>query len=115
MSFKIKRAYDPPEPTDGHRVLVDRLWPRGLTKQKLRVDAWLKELAPSTDLRKWIHQDPSRWSEFKRRYIREMGAHPDLIADLRKKGRSSVVTLVFSAKDPLHNNATVLKEYLEKS
>ena len=74
MTFKIKRAYETPDPTDGVRVLVDRLWPRGLTKEKLRIDAWVKDVAPSTELRKWIHSDMSRWAEFRRRYFKELAA-----------------------------------------
>jgi uncharacterized protein YeaO (DUF488 family) len=114
MAFKIKRAYEPPEASDGYRVLVDRLWPRGLTKQKLHVDNWMKDIAPSTDLRKWIHGDMSRWAEFRRRYFRELGARPDLLAELRKRARAGTVTLVFGARDPEQNHAAVLREYLEQ-
>ncbi|HEY5981961.1 MAG TPA: DUF488 domain-containing protein [Anaerolineales bacterium] len=114
MPFKIKRAYDPPAAADGQRILVDRLWPRGVTKEKLRLDAWMKELSPSNELRRWIHSDPSHWAEFKRRYFKELDAQPESVADLRKRGRAATVTLVFSAKDPERNNAAVLKEYLER-
>jgi uncharacterized protein YeaO (DUF488 family) len=103
------------KPADGYRVLVDRLWPRGLTKQKLQLDAWMKALAPSTDLRNWIHRDPGKWAEFKRRYFKQLEAQSDLLAALREKGRSGKVTLVYSARDTERNNATVLKEYLDKS
>lgn len=114
MAFKIKRAYDPPDPADGFRVLVDRLWPRGLSKEKLRIDAWLKDVAPSTQLRKWIHSDMSRWSEFRRRYYKELDLQPGAVADLRNRARATRVTLVFAARDPNNNHAAILKEYLEK-
>ena len=114
MTFKIKRAYETPDPTDGFRVLVDRLWPRGLTKEKLRIDAWVKDVAPSTELRKWIHSDVSRWAEFRRRYFKELAAQPEAVADLRKRARAGKVTLVFAARDPENNHAAILKEYLER-
>lgn len=113
--FQMKRAYEPPEPSDGLRVLVDRLWPRGITKQKLRIDAWLKEIAPSSELRKWIHSDMSRWAEFGRRYRRELDAQPQAVADLRRQARAQTVTLVFAARDPVKNHAAILKDYLERS
>ena len=115
MTFKIKRAYEAPDETDGFRVLVDRLWPRGLTKEKLRIDAWLKDVAPSTELRKWIHSDMSRWSEFRRRYIKELASQPEAVAELRKRARAAQVTLVFAARDPENNHAAILKDYLEQS
>jgi len=114
MTFKIKRAYETPDPTDGFRVLVDRLWPRGLTREKLRIDAWVKDVAPSTELRKWIHSDMSRWAEFRRRYFKELAAQPEAVADLRKRARAGKVTLVFAARDPENNHAAILKEYLER-
>jgi uncharacterized protein YeaO (DUF488 family) len=114
MTFKIKRAYETPDPTDGFRVLVDRLWPRGLTKEKLRIDAWVKDVAPSAELRKWIHSDVSRWAEFRRRYFKELAAQPEAVADLRKRARAGKVTLVFAARDPENNHAAILKEYLER-
>ena len=115
MTFKLKRAYEPPGPADGFRVLVDRLWPRGLTKERLRIDAWSKDVAPSTELRKWIHSDMSRWSEFRRLYFRELDSQPEAVADLRKRARTGKVTLVFAARDPKENHAAVLKDYLERS
>ena len=115
MAFKIKRAYEPPDPADGFRVLVDRLWPRGLTREKLRIDAWVKDVAPSTELRKWIHSDMSRWAEFRRRYFKELAAQPEAVAELRTKARDGTVTLIFAARDTERNHATVLKEYLEGS
>ena len=114
MSVHLKRAYDAPASSDGFRVLVDRLWPRGLTREKLRLDAWAKDLAPSNELRKWIHGDLSRWSGFKRRYLKELAAQPEAVAELRKKARGTV-TLIFATRDPEHNHAVVLKEYLEVS
>jgi len=115
MTFKIKRAYEAPDATDGFRVLVDRLWPRGLTKERLGIDAWLKDVAPSTDLRKWIHSDMSRWSEFRRRYLKELASQPEAVAELRRRARETRVTLVFAARDPENNHAAILKDYLEQS
>lgn len=115
MAFKIKRAYEPPAPADGFRVLVDRLWPRGLSREKLHIDAWVKDVAPSAELRKWIHSDMSRWSEFRRRYFKELDTQPDAVADLRKRARAGRVTLVFAARDPENNHAAILKDYLERS
>jgi len=114
MSFQIKRAYEPPQATDGYRVLVDRLWPRGLTKEKLHLDVWMKDIAPSTELRRWIHSDMSKWPEFRRRYFIELKAQRDLLAELRKRARTATVTLVFGARDPEQNHAALLKEYLEQ-
>ena len=113
MSIRLKRAYDAPASDDGYRVLVDRLWPRGLTKEKLRLDAWAKDLAPSNELRKWIHSDMSRWPAFKRRYHKELAAQSSVAAEIRKRARSGTVTLIFATRDPEHNHAAVLKEYLE--
>ncbi len=113
MGIQIKRAYDPPKGSDGTRILVDRLWPRGLTKEKLKVKQWMKDIAPSNELRKWIHADPSKWSEFEQRYYRELGDHADLVGELRELARAGTLTLVYSAKDELRNNAAVLKKYLE--
>lgn len=115
MAIKLKRAYDAPAPGDGYRVLVDRLWPRGLTKEKLRLDAWAKDLAPSHELRKWIHGDMTHWAEFKGRYVKELDGQPDAVAEIRGKIRSDTVTLIFATRDPEHNHAAVLKEYLEDS
>ncbi len=113
MPIQIKRAYDPSAEADGYRVLVDRLWPRGLTKDKLHLDAWAKDLAPSNELRKWIHSDMSRWEEFKRRYSKELAGQPEAVAELRKRSRGHTVTLIFATRDAEHNHAVVLKEYLE--
>lgn len=114
MPFTLRRAYEAPQAADGFRVLVDRLWPRGITKDKLRLDAWTKEVAPSTDLRKWIHGDMSRWTEFRRRYFKELDLQPEAVADLRRRARGGTVTLIFATRDPEHNHAAVLKEYLER-
>ncbi len=112
MAIKLKRAYDPASRSDGARFLVERLWPRGVRKTDLHVDAWLKDAGPSTELRKWFSHDPAKWDEFRRRYDRELDARPDAwrpIADAAKRGD---VTLVYSSHDVEHNNAVALAEYL---
>ena len=118
MSFrkqiKIKRAYDDPAHDDGVRILVDRLWPRGLSKAAASVDLWLKDLAPSSTLRRWFNHDPARWAEFRRRYARELDAKDRAIAALRGAVRRGRVTLLFSARDPEHNNAVALQGYLAR-
>jgi uncharacterized protein YeaO (DUF488 family) len=114
MSIDLKRVYDPPAGSDGHRILVDRIWPRGITKAELRIDAWLKDLAPSADLRKWFGHDPAKWDEFKQRYARELEQRPDPLDELVEKARTGHVTLVFGARDTEHNNAVALKEELER-
>jgi uncharacterized protein YeaO (DUF488 family) len=111
--IRLKRAYEPPERTDGFRVLVDRLWPRGLTKSSARIDLWLKELGPSTALRNWFSHDPSRWESFRARYFRELEKRPEAVQQLDEHLRRGAVTLVFAAKDPEYNNAVALKEYIE--
>ena len=113
MSIDLKRAYDPPAKSDGCRILVDRIWPRGIAKDDLQVDAWLKDLAPSTGLRKWFGHDPKKWDEFKRRYARELEQRSDALEQLVEKARAGHVTLVFGAKDTEHNNAVALKEHLD--
>jgi len=110
--IKIKRVYDPPAPDDGKRILVDRLWPRGVKKEQAHVDEWVKEIAPSTGLRTWFAHDPSRWKEFRDRYIRELRTKQELVRQLRQEAKQGTVTLVFAAKDPDHANAVVLKEVL---
>ena len=115
MPFAIKRVYDPPAPDDGHRILVDRLWPRGLTKARAKVDEWLKEIAPSTELRRWFHADTSRWSEFRSRYRHELGDHADAVAHVRALARTGRVTLLYGARDPERNHAIVLREYLQRT
>ena len=112
--IRLKRAYDPPARADGRRVLVDRVWPRGLSKERLRLDSWLKEAAPSTSLRKWFDHDPAKWDEFTTRYFRELDSRPDVIADLRELCREGTVTLLFGARETRYNNAVALKTYLER-
>jgi uncharacterized protein YeaO (DUF488 family) len=109
---KLKRAYEPPAPGDGVRVLVDRLWPRGVSKTDAALDQWMKEIAPSTELRKWFGHDPERWEEFGRRYVVELRANDELLGQLRALARQGPVTLVYSAHDEAHNDAIVLRDVL---
>ena len=110
--IKIKRAYLEPEEDDGMRVLVDRLWPRGLTKEKARIDLWMKDVAPSTELRKWFSHDIEKWEEFKKRYLDELNENKESVAILKEQLNKGNVTLIFGARDELHNEAIVLKELL---
>ena len=110
--IQLRRAYDPATPADGQRFLVDRLWPRGLTKAAVHVDAWLKEVAPSTELRKWFAHDPVRWLTFEQRYRRELAAHPEVLTPLLDAARAGPITLVYGARDERRNAAVVLKEFL---
>lgn len=112
-SFRIKRVYLPADDADGQRVLVDRLWPRGLSKTNAAIDLWLKEIGPSTALRQWFGHDPARFDEFRRRYFDELEGHTDLIAQLRQLAASHRVTLLYSAHDEAHNQAVVLKQFLD--
>ena len=112
MTIQTKRVYDPVDQGDGARVLVDRVWPRGISKERLKADLWLKDVAPSAVLRKWFNHDPDRWEAFKERYFAELDGNPqaaDQLFGLLEKG---TVTLLFSARDTLHNQAIALKEYL---
>jgi uncharacterized protein YeaO (DUF488 family)/alkylated DNA nucleotide flippase Atl1 len=111
-AVRTKRVYDPPQASDGVRVLVDRLWPRGIKKAAARVDEWRKALAPSAPLRQWFGHDPGRWAEFQRRYRRELDAQPDAVAALRDLAAQRPVTLLYAAKDTEHNNAATLRDYL---
>jgi uncharacterized protein YeaO (DUF488 family) len=111
--IRIKRVYDPPSPDDGARVLVDRLWPRGISKERARIDLWLKEVAPTTGLREWYGHDPARWEEFRRRYRAELAGKQDLIRTLREKEKEGTVTLVYSSREQQLNNAVALKMFLE--
>lgn len=112
--IKLKNAYGVPQPEDGLRVLVDRLWPRGLSKQMADIGIWMKEIAPSTDLRKWFGHDPVRWDEFVQRYFLELDASDGAVSELLGLVRSEeTVTLIHAAPDPLHNNAAALKQYLQ--
>ena len=110
--IQIRRVYDAPQTTDGTRVLVDRLWPRGLTKQKAKVDWWLREIAPSEALRKWFGHDPKKWSEFQTRYRKELKSKSKLLSDLKAKSAKESVTLLYGAKDERHNQAVVLQKLL---
>lgn len=110
MNIKIKRVYEKPVKEDGIRILVDRLWPRGLTKKKASVDLWLKDIAPSTELRKWFDHDPDKWEEFRKRYGRELKKNREQVSLLQEQMNKGVVTLVYGAKDEAHNEALVLKE-----
>lgn len=114
MNIRIKRVYEPPEKEDGTRILVDRLWPRGLTKAKADVHLWLKEIAPSTELRKWFGHDADKWAEFKTRYRAELKGNDEQVALLKEKIKNGVVTLVYGAKDEAHNEAVVLQEFLRR-
>ena len=109
---RLKRAYEAPADDDGTRVLIDRLWPRGVRKQDAALDLWLKELGPSTELRKWFGHDPARWDEFRTRYAAELAQKPELMAQLREFAHQGVLTLVYSAHDQQHNDAVVLRSLL---
>lgn len=111
--IKLKRVYDPPGKEDGFRVLVDRVWPRGVKKEALALDLWLKEVAPSGQLRKWFGHDPAKWPEFRKRYEAELKEKKEEIGLLKERCDSGSLTLVFSARDIEHNNAVALKKYLE--
>jgi uncharacterized protein YeaO (DUF488 family) len=112
--FIVKRVYDPASRADGTRLLVERLWPRGISKAKLRVNGWLKEVGPSTELRKWFGHDPDRWGEFRRRYFRELDSRPQVWRPIVSAARRGMVTLIYSSHDTRHNNAVALEEYLQK-
>ncbi len=111
-NVKLKRAYEPAETGDGTRVLIDRLWPRGVSKKDAAIDLWLKDLAPGTDLRKWFGHDPNRWAEFQKRYTSEIDKHPEPFAKLCALACKGQVTLVYAAHDEKHNNAVVLRQLL---
>ena len=113
--IKLKRVYDVPDESDGFRMLVDRLWPRGVSKENGKIDEWVKEVAPSNLLRKWYSHDESKWSEFKQLYFEELKAKKLLILAIFEKQSRHTVTFVYSAKDETHNNAVALKEYIENT
>lgn len=115
MPILLKRAYEEPASDDGYRVLIDRLWPRGISKEKAAIDLWMKEVAPSSGLRKWFGHDPGKWDEFRRRYFRELDKNPDKVRQLSEISRNGMLTLVYASKERHFNNATALKEYLEKN
>jgi uncharacterized protein YeaO (DUF488 family) len=110
---KIKRVYDPPSHTDGRRLLVDRLWPRGLKKEGSRIDEWIKDVAPSTELRSWFSHDPGKWIEFKKRFFKELDRKKDLIDRIASAARKGTITLLYGSKEERYNNAVALKEYVE--
>jgi uncharacterized protein YeaO (DUF488 family) len=113
--IKLKRVYEEADKNDGLRILVDRLWPRGLSKEKARIDLWLKDLAPSNELRKWFAHQPEKWAGFKRRYFKELDdSESELTELIQKKAEEDVVTLLYAAKNEEYNNAVALKEYLKK-
>jgi len=112
--IKLKRAYEKPAKDDGERVLVERLWPRGLTKAQAKLDLWLKEIAPSPELRKWFGHDPDRWVEFRRRYLKELRQKADLVKLLKRKARGGTITLIYAVRDEEHNGALVLQHFLQK-
>jgi uncharacterized protein YeaO (DUF488 family) len=112
--IRLKRAYDPPARADGRRILVERLWPRGMKKEALEADGWLKEVAPSTELRRWFDHRVERWNEFQRRYKKELNEKPDAWAPILDASRQGTVTLLYSARDILHNGAVVLRGYLAR-
>jgi uncharacterized protein YeaO (DUF488 family) len=112
VTVHLKRAYEPPATSDGYRVLIDRLWPRGVVRADARLDEWAKELAPSTELRRWFGHDPARFAKFRQRYIKELSAQEEKLRELRRRGRETTVTLVYGARDTEHNDAVVLAELL---
>ena len=111
--IKLKRIYDPYEENDGYRILVDRLWPRGISKDDAKIDEWIKDIAPSNQIRKWFSHDVSKWPEFKRLYFEELKTLNSLVNNLTKKQMYNTITFLYAAKDEEHNNAVALKEYLE--
>lgn len=114
VTIRLKRAYEPAASSDGYRVLIDRLWPRGISREQAKLDAWDRELPPSTKLRKWFAHDPGRFEEFRRRYIEELRDQRPRLTELRRRARSGTLTLVYSARDTEHNDAVVLAEVLRR-
>jgi uncharacterized protein YeaO (DUF488 family) len=113
MKIRTKRIYEDPAKSDGRRILVDRLWPRGVSKEKAKIEYWAKEISPSNELRRWYQHDPDKWSEFRRRYFKELSQNPDGVTELRSKLGKGTITFVFSSKETELNNASALVEYLE--
>ncbi|MFD2189261.1 DUF488 domain-containing protein [Pistricoccus aurantiacus] len=113
MTIQLKRAYDDPQKNDGYRVLVDGMWPRGIAKEDAKLDDWLKDIAPSKELRQWFDHDPKRWAEFRRRYLAELKEHREPLRDLAERAKQGTVTLVYATKDEKHNNALVVEQYLK--
>jgi uncharacterized protein YeaO (DUF488 family) len=114
LAIEIKRIYEPANKEDGYRVLVDRLWPRGLRKVEANVDLWLKDIGPSGPLRKWFDHEPEKWEEFKKRYAQELDEKKDLVEQIESKAKTGKVTLLFASHEKRYNNAHALKEYLER-
>jgi len=112
MNIQIKRVYEKPDASDGFRILVDRLWPRGLTKEKAAADLWLKDIAPSTELRKWFNHDPEKWKEFQKKYQKELKENKEAVSVLKEHLKQGPVTLLYGAKDQKHNEAEVLKNFI---
>ena len=113
LEIRVKRVYEEPEETDGRRILVDRLWARGLSKEKAKVDVWLKEIAPSAELRRWYGHDPNKWTEFKSRYAAELETNPGQVEEILGEIQAGIVTFLYSSKEEQLNNAVALKEYME--
>lgn len=111
MEIKLKRVYEEPDEKDGYRILVDRLWPRGLTKEKAALDLWLKNIAPTTELRKWFNHDPEKWKEFQKKYLKEVKENNEAVSTLKEHLKKGTVTFLYAAKDEIHNEALVLKNY----
>lgn len=111
--MKLKRVYDPPSRADGVRFLVERLWPRGIARERLQLTAWLKDVGPSPELRKWFNHDPEKWAEFRKRYFRELDSRPETWQPILAAARKGTVTLVYSSRDEEHNNAAALRDYVE--
>ncbi len=114
MDVRVKRVYEPPAGSDGTRILIDGIWPRGVTREQARIDEWARELAPSPELRHWFGHEPARFDEFRRRYTAELAAHEDKLRELRARARAGTLTLVYGARDREHNNAVVLAEILRR-
>ena len=114
MDVRLKRAYEPAAPSDGDRILVDRIWPRGVTREQAQLSEWARELAPSTELRRWFAHDPTRFDEFRRRYTAELEAQETKLRELRRRARAGTLTLVYAARDEAHNEAVVLAEVLRR-
>jgi len=114
MTINLKRVYNNPLPDDGHRVLVDRIWPRGISKETAQINEWLKDIAPSNELRKWFNHDPHKWEKFKKRYFAELKDNKDVLENIYSIAKKHHITFVYSAKNEKFNNAVALKEYIEK-
>jgi uncharacterized protein YeaO (DUF488 family) len=114
MAVRLKRAYEPAERSDGYRVLIDRIWPRGVSKEQARLDEWARELAPSSELRRWFGHDPGKFEEFRRRYRDELAAQGEALRKLRGRARKGTVTLIYAARDTEHNDAVILAELLRR-